>query len=359
MSARSSQLEVTLGSPGTPAPLFAVLRSAIESAGPKPHLRFGFAYATSLGAEALVRALNSAPAWADSDKEWIVSVHHGITEPAAVRTLNGLPRSRVHLHCGAPGSVSKSSLFRPPFHAKLASVSTTNKQLVAVWTGSPNLTGAALSPQALNFEAGLAVVQPPVSSTLVAIGGRLTEWWKQALESAVLVTDPVLNKYAELREQLIASNPRFYAQIDPVPLTQIEKATTLWIEAGAMSGGSRNQVEFSQDLAAFFGEPQTHRWLLTVRVKLDVFDDRSLAYKKTTFGVDIWRFSMPTETQCGFVYPGTVICIKRDPGGEPNSFIVDIGKENDSRVQGWIRNARQRGHTGVTSGSGNRRFGFF
>jgi hypothetical protein len=251
------------------------------------------------------------------------------------------------------------SLFRPPFHAKLASVSTANKELVAVWTGSPNLTGAALSTHARNFEAGLAVVELPVPSTLAVIGERLAEWWKQALGSAVLATDPVMNKYAGLREQLIASNPRFFAQIDPVPLTQIEKATALWIEAGAMSGGSRNQVEFSRDLAGFFGMPEEKRRLLTVRVRSEVFEDRPLAYKKTTFGVDIWRFSMPTETQCGFVYPGTIICIKRDPSGARNSFVVDIGNEGDSKVQGWIRNARKRGHTGVTSRGENRRFGFF
>ena len=34
----------------------------------------------------------------------------------------------------------------------------------------------------------------------------------------------------------------------------IQAATHFWLEAGEMSGGSRNQIEFTDDLVAFFDE---------------------------------------------------------------------------------------------------------
>ena len=73
----------------------------------------------------------------------------------------------------------------------------------------------------------------------------------------------MIERYAELRDAFIRTNPVILEIADPPSLQTLENATTFWIEAGAMSGGSRNQVEFNRELAAFFGPVLSHqRWLV-------------------------------------------------------------------------------------------------
>ena len=125
-----------------------------------------------------------------------------------------------------------------------------------------------------------------------------------------------------------------------------------------MSGGSRNQVEFSYELAEFFAPSiQAQRWL-TLRAGNRSWNDRPLSPKTTTFGVDIWRLSLPTQSQSGMRYPDRVIKFERLIGaGGREAFqiaVADVGSEQHQR---WRQEAIDRGAVGTTSG--DREYGIY
>ncbi len=98
----------------------------------------------------------------------------------------------------------------------------------------------------------------------------------------------------------------------------LSEQRVLWIEAGAMSGGSRNQVEFGEDLAPFFCDPPpTVGAQETVNIGVNLrWLECVFTGKLTTFKVPIWRLSLPTLTRGGFDYPGSVLRFERSgPSG--------------------------------------------
>jgi hypothetical protein len=136
------------------------------------------------------------------------------------------------------------------------------------------------------------------------------------------------------------------------------EATVLWIEAGAMSGGSRNQVEFAQDLAEFFAPAiEAQRWL-TLTAGSRSWSDRTLSPKRTTFGVDIWRLSLPTQAQSGMRYPDRIIRFERvqGPGGR-EAFRIAVADVGSNQHERWRHEALERGEVGTTSG--DREYGIY
>lgn len=133
---------------------------------------------------------------------------------------------------------------------------------------------------------------------------------------------------------------------------------TLWIEAGDMSGGSRNQIEFDDDLAAFFGVALP-RVGSAVELSIDVTGQRwhncGLAAKRTTYGVTIYRLNLPTAANGGLDYPGTVL--KFVPAGG-RYFRVHVADPGSAEHQSWRAGARAAGTLAVTGGSAGREYGF-
>jgi len=154
----------------------------------------------------------------------------------------------------------------------------------------------------------------------------------------------------------VRENPMVLESVDPPSHATIKNAAVLWIEAGAMSGGSRNQVEFSRDLVEFFGNVQSEQRLLALRVGAQHWDDRPLSPKVTTFGVEIWRLSLPTFTSGGFEYPGKVIRFRRSAGNRPE-FLLDVADLGSRTAREWRARANRAGYISVTSGK--RAFGFY
>ena len=133
----------------------------------------------------------------------------------------------------------------------------------------------------------------------------------------------------------------------------------LWIEAGDMSGGSRNQIEFDEDLAGFF-EVDLPRVGSSVELAIDVtgrkWHDCGLAAKMTTFGVTIYRLNLPTAAKGGFDYPGTVL--KFAPSGG-RYFRVHVADHGSADHLAWRAASVADGTLSVTGGAGGREFGFF
>ncbi len=151
-------------------------------------------------------------------------------------------------------------------------------------------------------------------------------------------------------------NPSRFTQTSSRSSSKVlSSAPTMWIEAGAMSGGSRNQVEFNRDLAAFFGPPSATSRKLTIRIGSRTWSDRPLTLKVTTFGVEIWRLSLPTAAAGGPTYAGEVIRFERDLLSA--AFQLTVAAPGSATARRWRREASHNGYVGRTSG--NRGYGLF
>lgn len=347
---------ILLGKPGAPLGLGRVLSHAYARAGAASVVRFGFAYVSYSGLDTLLSELSDTPNWRDSRKEWIVGLHHGITEPNALERICRLPNCSVRVFAGANRLSMAGLTVGQLFHAKLVWLTSGSirRRPICVVASSANMTGAALGHEARNYEAGLALFGSAVSGAHLV---GLEKWWDEARRASLSATHAVLDQYAELRSRFLQRNPDSLAGIDPPSLSQLQSSKTLWIEAGAMSGGSRNQVEFNRELAAFFGQVEHGTKLLRIRANGKEWDDRPLAHKVTTFGVHIWRLSLPTVSGGGFEYPGKVIRIDKATDGEGEYFEVSVAQPNDRGPARWRTRANRHGYVGVTSG--HRSFGFF
>lgn len=318
--------------------------------------RLGFAYASDSGLDTLLSQVGDLPNWTGSRKEWIVGLHHGITEPRALERIRSLHNSNLRLFVGGNRLSLSDLVIGRQFHAKVVLITSgagRRRTPVFLLASSANLTGAALSREARNYEAGIAMFGSAVSrSDFLA----LERWWAEATSASIVATDDVLDQYARLRSTFLDRNPDALAGVDPPSLSQLRTSLTLWIEAGAMSGGSRNQVEFNRDLAGFFGPTTERTRYLRIRTTGAEWDDRPLAHKVTTYGVDIWRLSLPTHSAGGFSYPNTVIRFKRAVDAHGEYFEIDVAMPTEKKFGRWRSMAHRHGYVGLTSGQ--RSFGF-
>lgn len=162
----------------------------------------------------------------------------------------------------------------------------------------------------------------------------------------------LIRTYERCRDKFLRDNPSYADLADPPSPALITAAPTLWIEGGAMSGGSRNQVEFNRDLAAFFGPPSTRQRVLQISVGQNIWSDRPLTPKTTSFNVEIWRLSLPTPLASGLTYAGQVLRLTRLGGDQ---YRLEVAAPGSSLARQWRWNSVQNGYVGKTSG--NREFG--
>src|SRR5262245_1417197 len=96
-------------------------------------------------------------------------------------------------------------------------------------------------------------------------------------------------------------------------LAGIRTASSFWIEAGSMSGGSGNQIEFANELAEFFDDRGREEEIVTVRLPGGQTYSRPLTYRGTDYGqwTDIWRLGLPTSSMGAPEYAGRVIKFDR------------------------------------------------
>lgn len=329
------------------------LRAAYGRAGAASATRLGFAYVSFAGLDVMLSKLSDVSTWNRTHKEWIVGLHRGITEPGALERIRALPNSSLRIFVGTEHLSLSALTSGQMFHGKVIGIRSSGRSVCLV-ASSANMTGAALGADARNYEAGVALFGSAIPRAEV---DRFEEWWRHAWNESIPVTDALLDQYSRLRSLLLQRNADLWTELDPPASSQLSNASSLWIDAGAMSGGSRNQVEFNRELATFFGRPRLRTGLLRIRSNGREWDDRPLAHKITTFHVHIWRLSLPTEARGGFLYPGNVIRFRRSSDGEGTYFEVEVAARGAQRSQRWRATAHRRGYVGITSG--HRSYGFY
>jgi uncharacterized protein YlzI (FlbEa/FlbD family) len=347
-------LHLDLGRPGSGLDFRQHLVDTISTRPDTPiRMRAGFAYVTRSGTSEVLNPLGSVPSWISTRKQWLVGVHHGITQPVAITVLGNLPNSEVRLAtCGLP--LRDSILGMKIFHAKtIAFDDGQTPGLLALMAGSANLTGAAIGNSSRNFEANITWAAPVDTQ----ISSQFDIWWNEAWTASIEATSKNFDKYVKERERFLEQNPDVLIEASAHSLSDLIGAGKFWIEAGRMStGGSHNAVDLNRDLAGFFGPPSRQRKQLTIVAGKKRWNNRPLSPKRTTLGVQLWRLSLPTLDMGGFDYKDQIICFTKKMLADETAYELDVADPESAKARRWRADAQRSGVLGRTGGGHNYAF---
>lgn len=317
-------------------------------------LRGGFAFVSWGGAQTLIDRLHATPGWVKREKHFLVGLFQGITEPAALDLLRTVPNTTLKVFLPRKRLDEQSLFTKPMFHPKvLAITSRAGKKLSFIQVSSANLTVSAIGILPQNHELGVSLSD--VSGNIDSDDAFMS-WWTGLWNSGRIASPKLIADYASIRRKFVKKNPIVLSNLDPP--TEIATAETFFIEVGAGSGppGQRHQVEFTESLAQFFGTVVRGRRDVTLRRSGQEWTGRPLSYKRTTYGVEIWRLGMPTQASGGVPVAERAIMFRRT--AVPNVFDFEVSKVSASAYSEWVRDANRYGHLGATHGLRQRQFGF-
>lgn len=318
-------------------------------------IRAGFAFATFGGVREFISQVEYVDNWENVQKEFLIGIYHAITEPSALEIMRNLTNSRVRVF--VPGNKLTPTVFnsKPVFHSKVLAINVGNQRSIGmIQTGSMNLTSAAIGKRPQNHEFSLAI---GIENGDQLESKKFNSWWATLWSQSRDADRRFILRYAELREQLLNQNPILQSSIEtPLEIGDVE---TFFCEVGAGSGppGFRHQIEFPESLVKFFGKVERKRKDFTLKRGNDTWRERPLSYKKTTFGVDIWRLGMPTQHSGGDPIAGRAIQFRRTENALEFEFeVVDVDSDE---FKNWVKSANIHGHLGATQGNRARRYGFY
>lgn len=338
---------------GEPSSSLRSFREALDGMN-SPKLTAAFAYATIGGVDAFIDAVDGSTNWLSASKQFLVGIHHGISEPRAIATLCELEGAEVRLYLPRNRIDARALEASPVFHPKVFALEE-DGSVRFLQGGSANLTRAALGIAARNHEFSIAVREQTESG--VDTGGLYRGWWNTIWSAARVANPAAIQRYADLRLDLLRANPVLVSGSEAPH--RISAAQSFFIEVGAGSGPpqARHQVEFPESLVRFFAEPTEERRVIRLRRETEEWEGRPLSYKTTTYGVGIWRLGMPTQTRGGPPVAGRVILFTRT--AEPDLFRFGVSDLDGDAYETWTHTANQRGHIGSTGGPKGRRYGFY
>lgn len=138
----------------------------------------------------------------------------------------------------------------------------------------------------------------------------------------------------------------------------VGNAKHLWFEAGDMSGGSRNQVEFSEELVKFFDEDSRAAGQVFV-----AYDSKTKAYcplanRGKDYGQwsSIWRLGLITEDKGGQPYPEKIIHLEKKLIGKRFVYLIEVIEPNSAEHDSLLANSSEQG---ITGGAEGRAFGYW
>jgi len=337
--------------------LFELFTETLESVqDPDALVRAGFAFATFGGVREFISHVGAIKNWKMVKKEFLIGIYHAITEPSALETLRNIPNSQIRVFIPGHRLTSTSFGSKPVFHPKVLAISIGDRGNVRmIQSGSTNMTSAAIGYRPQNHEFSLAVRVE--NDDLIDENGKFDNWWSSLWAQSRIVDRKFILQYAELREQLLGQNPILQSAVEAPQ--DIENVETFFCEVGAASGppGYRHQIEFPEALARFFGKVERRRKDFILKRGEETWYGRPLSYKKTTFGVDIWRLGMPTQHSGGDPIAGRAIRFKRTQ--EAREFEFDVVDVESDDFKNWVKLANINGHLGATQGNRARRYGFY
>lgn len=143
-------------------------------------------------------------------------------------------------------------------------------------------------------------------------------------------------------------------------MNPIRPARTLWIEAGAMSGALRNQLELPNQLAEFFDDMSREDEVVRIRLPNGEVAHRPLTYRGTDYGqwTEIWRLGLPTQRMGAPAYSGRIIRFDRLRDDQGHVYGLSVVDAESTEAREWRRQSSQVASTGGPAGPG-REYGFW
>lgn len=138
--------------------------------------------------------------------------------------------------------------------------------------------------------------------------------------------------------------------------------TCLWMEAGAMSGGSRNQIELPDQVAQLFFDKQAlASGAFTIVLPNGGNVTGQLAHREHHYGQwgDIWRVGLPTVSKGGPRYPETLIRLDKVKSQSGYIYYLTVATPDSPLAKQWRNQAKANGSLSRTAGPDGRQFGYF
>ena len=248
-----------------PHDLFESFAETLESVRDTDALvRAGFAYATLGGVQQFISHVDAIGNWEGIRKEFMIGIHHAITEPSALENLRRITHSQVRVYVPGRRLGATALVAKPVFHPKVLAISTEDGgNLRMVQTGSTNMTSSAIGCRPQNYEFSLAILAE--SDASLDQNSRFDTWWLSLWAESRRVDRRFIRNYAELRKRVLDQNPILRSEVEAPP--GIGDVESFFCEVGAGSGppGSRHQIEFPEALARFFGQVERRRRGITLK----------------------------------------------------------------------------------------------
>lgn len=340
------------GGPGRPIGLGEQIHEAIEDINSSKKVRAGFAYATEAGVSSLCEN-DSGRDWRDEVRsKWIIGIDQGITEPDALRALDNHRNAEVRVLVPG-GDITRQSLYvRPRFHAKVVFIQSEATGAAHLINSSANMTASALEDRPTNYEVG--TIQSTGSGLTDADVQEFDEWWEHAWSRSQEVTGRLLTTYEDVRDDWFDSNPDIQEFESSESVNHASEAECLFIETRAMTGGSRNQIELSEELSPFIEDRYGE---ITIEFDGVTHTGCSVSPRVTDppFGMNITPVYLPT----GYDYTYSYVHLEKLPfgAGEEPIYGLTVADPSDNIVDQWRERADTQGHRDQTGGG--REYGYY
>jgi hypothetical protein len=129
------------------------------------------------------------------------------------------------------------------------------------------------------------------------------------------------------------------------------------MEAGEMSGGSRNQIEFAEDLITFFDEKSRAEGKIFIAYDTTTKAYCALSNREQSYGqwTNIWRLGLITKDKGGVDYQGRVIRLEKIKVGKTFTYLIKVADVNSPEHEEWVSKSKGKG---VTGGAQGRAYGY-
>lgn len=316
-------------------------------------LKVAAAYTTASGSKMLLDAVTQSvgDAWFSAmPKLLVTSFDFGITEPEALENWLWLENASVRVAGAqtiAAGHTIPARAFHPKTYAFHAGDQTSN-----VLVTSANLTARGLTS---NTEAGW--LHYGVDSS------NVDEAFSALCEDTELITQSLLSTYDQVRKtqsppthSVADTQPvtPFDRGDDPLPLfraavesgqVDLSKFEEMWIQVGALQGGSQSQLELPRRGHRFFG--------LTFS-QYDKTHNVTVGYPPLRMGSSLWtnrpltwhgnnrmeRLNLPTQSQGGPNYADSAVMFRRLPNGY---FELVVTPLDSDLAHAWAHASKEAG----------------
>ncbi len=324
-------------SPGAQHPL----RTAWDTVAPDV-LRVAAGFSTESGAGELRSGIIGAAHFDAADKQFLIGIQEGVTQPDALRRLQGFAASTVRVPFGRQALASPTLRAPTFFHPKLYYLENTATGEAQLLSASANLTYRGLRASVEQFLAWSGTRTDSEAT-------RFKHWWDRLWAQSDVATTAFIQAYEAQRPLL--PTPAHAITTGP-PNADLQAATEFWIELTRRpEGGSLNQVELLFN-GHFFFYPRTAAPRQSVHRPLTFEDRAGIIYndpgRRIMFngpplkpgGNHMWRIYMPTAAM-GFIgYQDGDAVVHFTRTRRRDHYLIEVAPARSPQALSWLGTAR-------------------